>query len=651
MAKELKEDFSYPFEVKNGIYLIEIAAKAKSWWQNLKQLKSFLKDDDIILRLDNSEIFISTSKDKDVKAIWNGNELKGLSKTVLIAIPLKEGKHTLHFKPDQSPILENISILELEEVDNNAITYSPSTNNPPEKGDRRPWISYVFQNLAIKELNITALADKKGRDDEDIKLIINGKIEKNENKNSHRDWYWCGKILKGKELTFKKEVNFTKSRHSIELWADNTPRLKEIKINFLTDSIIEYKKITLKPYKYRGVKGRDDYNRYDEYIIEAVDFWNKEFLKDTDPLTELLDPNLVKAMIYQESNMGYNETAGINVMQVGKLGDPSIKTLRGEFKEYWIHDGREIPLKYDAEVKNERDSIFWGVRWLYHKAQWINISGKRRWMSWKDAVRGYGPPEKKYAEEVWNIYKNGYKKEKDLIIQLWSIAFFALLIPASISQGLIDLRLKLEIENITINPHQFVEAINIQHNQIDKAYFLAQIEWDENWWEELKVGRLHGWRTEWFDITDPPTEQAILSANFLNLQGFNNPLIEVYGLTHMWHGGLYVYEIKDGAINLLFQTTAVDLNPDTRYAPDNFEKYGYSYCGEIFSGGKLISKYEDINQDGNLDLILSGTKKIICEEKDENYNSIADIIVDSIPIEIRVLWDKDKQTWVDITNN
>ena len=276
--KEIKEDFFYSFETNKGVYLIEVIAKAKSWWQNFKSLKSLFKDDDISLSIDNTEIFTTTSKSNDVKAIWNGNELKGLSKTVLVAINLKKGGHVLRLKPNQSPSLESINILELEEVDHNTIVYFSVGNNQPEKGDRRPWINYVLQNLAIKELGVSASANKHGRDDEDIKLIIDGKIEENENKNSHKDWYWCGKILKGNEAVFKKEVNLKNGKHTVELFSDGSPFLNKIEVSILSDNSNDYNEETIKPYAYRGIFGNEDYNQYDLIIAEVVAFWNKEFL-------------------------------------------------------------------------------------------------------------------------------------------------------------------------------------------------------------------------------------------------------------------------------------------------------------------------------------------------------------------------------------
>jgi len=48
IAKEVTEKYSCDFIFsEDGLYLIEIIASAKSWWQNFKSSRSFFKDDDI----------------------------------------------------------------------------------------------------------------------------------------------------------------------------------------------------------------------------------------------------------------------------------------------------------------------------------------------------------------------------------------------------------------------------------------------------------------------------------------------------------------------------------------------------------------------------------------------------------------------------
>ena len=227
--KIITKQYFYDFSLnEDTLCLIEIIASAKSWWQNLKSSRSFFKDDDIFLYLDGQEITTSENSKKDACSAWNGNELKGLEKTVLIAVNLKQGKHIITLKSDQSPYLKRITISKVEEKDK--ITYIPMDNNPAQKSEGRPWLSYIILDLFITSLSIVAKANKNRGDDDDIKLVINGKIQKNDNKRAHQDWYWCGKILKGKNKIFSSDINLKIKQFNLNLYSDETPRLSKIEI-------------------------------------------------------------------------------------------------------------------------------------------------------------------------------------------------------------------------------------------------------------------------------------------------------------------------------------------------------------------------------------------------------------------------------------
>lgn len=227
--KKITKQYSLDFTLEeNALYLIEIIASAKSWWQNFKTSRSFFKDDDVFLSLDGEELTTSSNTKNDARSAWNGNELKSLEKTVLIAVNLKKGKHTLDLKPDQSPYLKSIVVSKVEE--NDKIIYFPTVNNPAQRSEGRPWLSYIILDLFITSLSITAEANKNSGDDDDLKLIINGRIQTNEHSKSHKDWYWCGKVLKGKDKTFFKDINSKIKQYNIDLYSDETPRLSRIEI-------------------------------------------------------------------------------------------------------------------------------------------------------------------------------------------------------------------------------------------------------------------------------------------------------------------------------------------------------------------------------------------------------------------------------------
>ena len=229
ISKEITGKYSCDFTLpENGLYLIEVIASAKGWWENIKSRRTFFKDDDIFLYLNNQELTTSLNVKKDAHSAWNGNDLGGLEKTVIIAVNLNKGKHLLDLIPDQSPYLKKLSIYKIEEKDK--ITYIPTDNNPAQKSSGRPWLSFIILDLFITKLSVSAKANNNGRDDDDIKLIINGQIQKNENTKSHRDWYWCGKILKGKEKSFNQDVNVKSEQFNFDLYSDDSPFLYKIEI-------------------------------------------------------------------------------------------------------------------------------------------------------------------------------------------------------------------------------------------------------------------------------------------------------------------------------------------------------------------------------------------------------------------------------------
>jgi len=239
IIKEVSGRYDWAFDLADdGLYLIEIIAGAKSWLQNLKSFKSFLNADNLALTLDEIEISTSKSNENNARAAWNGNELKGCMKTAVIAIRLKKGKHALNFNVKQKPFLKNISISLVEEPDK--IIYIPTDNNPAEKASGRPWLSFVVINLSVWQISILAKAQKRGWDDDDIKLIIDGEVQKNDppvgGKSSHKDWYWCGKADNGTAKEFKKPLNFNHGFHYSDLYADETPFLEKIEVLLKLDN-------------------------------------------------------------------------------------------------------------------------------------------------------------------------------------------------------------------------------------------------------------------------------------------------------------------------------------------------------------------------------------------------------------------------------
>ncbi len=399
----------------------------------------------------------------------------------------------------------------------------------------------------------------------------------------------------------------------------------------------------IKMYTFHGVNGKEDYNRYDAHIRKIVAKWNKEFFDDLFPPDEPLDPNLVKAMIYQESRVGYDPGAPVNIMQVGNYGDPSLKTLRGELKEYWFYRGKIQELKYkNAKVTTIEESIKWGTRWLYHKAQ-KNIGETRRvWKSWQDAVQGYGPPRKGYSESVWSIYTKGIKKEKKNTFKLWAVGIVMILASTAFAFQTAQASLINVISN-SLSPYDrlFIDDIEAEYYS-DHSLFWSIISREKDWWEDLHVGRKQGGVIQWLKIEKKPIEQSILSVRFVRVGGFENPILEVYGETHVGNGTLYLYEIRNTDVRQLVSVPGVvDSYPDGAMNPENVEKYGYMQCGPIFKNGALNSEYKDLNNDELNDVYLSGELNMLCETNNDTDGDghMDQVIVASKRVEKVFFWD------------
>lgn len=454
--------------------------------------------------------------------------------------------------------------------------------------------------------------------------------------------------------------------------------------------VFEQSNRTLRPYN--SPNSNQNYNRFNQEITQAVTLWNDEFARQKDPPPTALDPNLVKAVVYVESVMGYYKPRRKDaypgfpdVMQVADPANPAIHVLHDDGKEpaeYEVINGNlqkvSIP---EANGDTPAESIKWGTRWLYRKAQKNIQEGsqwRRGWKTWYEAVEQYNS-RKSYLEDVKKLYEKGVDPRSGY--NLWSILVFLLLASALIfpftdtaesieSSGRIlgrsteiwqaprkesigrilnnpgpmigcEVFNKWQINNNMLrhcsnisswqdeysikkivlesyNEEELREIEDIEVKIYDGSVFLAIIESQKDWWEDLEVGRLVNGSIKWLEIENPPTENSILSARFVNLKGFDSPILEVYGETHMGNGNLYLYKVDSDKLSLIFKTYAVDEYYNHRWAPENYKKYGYGTCSEIYRGGKLLASYNDLNNDGVSDIVLTGITDIICEQEKVN---------------------------------
>ena len=85
------------------------------------------------------------------------------------------------------------------------------------------------------------------------------------------------------------------------------------------------------------------------------------------------------------------------------------------------------PERLPPSVTTREESIFWGVRWFYHKAGYlqendgdITVPYLRQWRSWKEAVEKYNAnPDvvEEYIKEVFSVYEKGVDRDGNVLWQ------------------------------------------------------------------------------------------------------------------------------------------------------------------------------------------------------------------------------------------
>lgn len=227
--QEITSESSYSFTLEqSGVFFIEITARTRSWWQNTKQGRAFLHKDALSVAVDSKELTQGRSPRKKYSGIfsWNGNLLKDSFQTILIVKKASSGPHTLSLKPHQKPYVHSLKIFTLS--GGVFFTYQPLAILSSQARDRAPLLVVVAEDVFLNTFLVRARAEKHKGDDDDLGIVVNGARIMNDVSRSHREWFWCGKILNGASRLFEQE-HILPQHHKvlIELWADRAPEIEE----------------------------------------------------------------------------------------------------------------------------------------------------------------------------------------------------------------------------------------------------------------------------------------------------------------------------------------------------------------------------------------------------------------------------------------
>lgn len=230
--QRITQDTTIDFSVeKFGLYALSITARCKSVRQSESQQNETLR-----VEIDGIKLREVPPLDKPqynkIPPTWNGTDQQGLSKTVIFIVPLNKGLHILSFFPTNGAVIEEWNYQLIENTQEIPVVLEKQA----ESGDKRSWYTFALVNLPLKRLSAEVSVAWHFLDGDDVKLIIDGMIQKNNSSKLWKYWLWSARpwqLLSGPKKEQKTiNTNLPQGTHYIEFWADKTPTLHQFILNF-----------------------------------------------------------------------------------------------------------------------------------------------------------------------------------------------------------------------------------------------------------------------------------------------------------------------------------------------------------------------------------------------------------------------------------
>lgn len=222
--------FSHTISVEQfGLYAISITARCQG-----KRFLGLWKEQNLRLEINGTQ-FREIPPEKNIQLFnippaWNGVELRGLSKTVVFILPLNVEDYAFKFFADPEALIEKFEYKRLSDV--RSIVFD--LNEKADDGDKRPWYTFALIDLPLLALKADISTQWHFFDGDDVKLIIDNKIEPNPKSKKHHNWAWSAQpALFSKPKREQKEFteNLPVGMHCLEFWADKTPTLHQVGFN------------------------------------------------------------------------------------------------------------------------------------------------------------------------------------------------------------------------------------------------------------------------------------------------------------------------------------------------------------------------------------------------------------------------------------
>lgn len=224
------------FSSFSSLHLITISARVRG----KKQISGDATDDeDLVIKIDGKSYpkLSDPARKIDYPAAFSGGSLHDLAKSVYFLSFLKGKDHQIELltdKPQDTATLESLTI----DISSLGQELFLKPEDKAEDGDRRPWVTFVLDNLPLEILTVTLTYSRRKWDSDDVKIIVDDKVQFNLLGGIKRFlWRYLGSWLPpfiSKTETEIFPVNLSPGLHYVEFWADRMPVLHSINLGFGT---------------------------------------------------------------------------------------------------------------------------------------------------------------------------------------------------------------------------------------------------------------------------------------------------------------------------------------------------------------------------------------------------------------------------------
>ncbi|MDZ4217267.1 MAG: hypothetical protein U1C97_03035, partial [Candidatus Gracilibacteria bacterium] len=306
-------------------------------------------------------------------AAWDGACLKGSSQTNYFFVELAEGEHVIDFYADETPMLEKIEVFQLTDMLFEDFDLKPD----PSVETRRngiPWMSFIFLGARPKLFLIEAIcwsASQKpeSRDDDNIKIVVNGKILPNPQASTskrYQNFFMSGNLSQGVSETLQlTSSSFEDFENTVELWYDEEPIITRLAIELDSiaqerdHSIMKNTPLKISIAENPDVRGGVPIYRDESYSevsgnIHLIEKYAEQYGVDED---------IIKSIIYLETTHGYADRVGelVHYLSGGWWGNTSLRPMNLQLRWGKIEENGK-PLNYIREdLENPEKNIHVGT--------------------------------------------------------------------------------------------------------------------------------------------------------------------------------------------------------------------------------------------------------------------------------------------------